>query len=105
MGQSIRFFLFCFVLFSFYMHKFPVTVKNLSKTLDPQLLFFQKSIYIPVLSVYNGLTNIYIYISMASFLWDIGNQNSPRRDAAKLGVASGVILLSDIIEIKLKYCS
>ena len=31
-------------------------------------------------------------ISLASFLWNIGKQNSPRWDAAKRGVPSGAIL-------------
>ena len=30
----------------------------------------------------------------ASFLWDIGKQNSPRCDAAKHGVPSGTILFA-----------
>ena len=34
--------------------------------------------------------------SLASFLWDICKQNSPRSDAAKRGVPSGVILFADI---------
>ena len=33
-------------------------------------------------------------ISLASFLWDIGKQNSPRCDAAKRGVPSGAILFA-----------
>ena len=39
-------------------------------------------------------------ISLASFLWDIGKQNSPRCDAAKRGVPSGAILFADIIFIE-----
>ena len=35
-----------------------------------------------------------IHISLVSFLWDIGNQNSPRCDAAKRGVPSGAILFA-----------
>ena len=34
------------------------------------------------------------HISLASFLWDIGKQNSPRCDAAKRGVPSGAILFA-----------
>ena len=34
------------------------------------------------------------HISLASFLWDIGKQNSPRCDAAKHGVPSGAILFA-----------
>ena len=34
------------------------------------------------------------HISLASFLWDIGNQNSPRCNAAKRGVPSGAILFA-----------
>ena len=39
---------------------------------------------------YVGLT----HISLASFLWDIGKQNSPRCDAAECGVSSGAILFA-----------
>ena len=39
-------------------------------------------------------------ISLASFLWDIGKQNSPRCDAAKCGDPSGAILFADMIFIK-----
>ena len=34
------------------------------------------------------------HISLSSFLWDIGKQNSPRCDAAKRGVPSGTILFT-----------
>ena len=34
------------------------------------------------------------HISLASFLWDIGKQNSPRCDAAKRGVPSGASLFA-----------
>ena len=34
------------------------------------------------------------HISMASFLWDTGKQNSHRCDAVKSGVASGAILFA-----------
>ena len=34
------------------------------------------------------------HISLASFLWDIGNKKSPRCDAAQRGVPSGVILFA-----------
>ena len=40
--------------------------------------------------------NPYVY-SLASFLWDIGKQNSPRWDAAKRGVPSGA-------NMKLRHC-
>ena len=43
-----------------------------------------------------SLTHIYL----ASFLWDIGKQNSPRCDAAKRGVPSGAILIAEIIFIE-----
>ena len=33
------------------------------------------------------------HISLASFLWDIGKQNSPRCDAAKRGAPSGLFCL------------
>ena len=44
----------------------------------------------------NGLTNI----SLASFLWDKGKQNSPRCDAAKRGIPSGAILFAYMIFIE-----
>ena len=34
------------------------------------------------------------HLSLASFLWDIGKQNSPRCDAAKRGVPSGAFLFA-----------
>ena len=39
-------------------------------------------------------------ISLASFLLDIGKQNSPRCDAAKHDVPSGAILFAHIIFIE-----
>ena len=39
------------------------------------------------------------YIILASFLWDIGNYNSPRYDAAKRGILSGAILFSEMLFI------
>ena len=39
----------------------------------------------------------YLTHSLASFLWDIGKQYSPRCDAAERGVPSGAILL-DLLE-------
>ena len=48
-----------------------------------------------------------IHISLVSFLWDIGQQNSPRCDAAKCGIPSGAIMFAYINfieknEIKIK---
>ena len=40
------------------------------------------------------------HISLVSFLWDIGKQNSPRCDAAKRGVPSGDILFDYMIFIE-----
>ena len=40
------------------------------------------------------------HLSLSSFLWDIGKQNSPRCDAAERGVPSGVILFAKRIFIK-----
>ena len=34
------------------------------------------------------------HLSLASLLWDIGKQNSPRCDAAERGVPSGTILFA-----------
>ena len=34
------------------------------------------------------------HLSLASLLWDIGKQNSPRRDAAERGVPSGAIMFA-----------
>ena len=39
-------------------------------------------------------------LSLASFLWDIGTQNSPRCDAAKRGVPSEAILFAILIFIE-----
>ena len=46
--------------------------------------------------LYKALT----HISLASFLLDIGKQNSPRFNAAERGVPSGGILFADMIFIK-----
>ena len=40
---------------------------------------------------------------MASFLWDIWKQNSPRCDATKRGVPSGAILFAYMIFIEKLY--
>ena len=37
---------------------------------------------------------ILTHLSLASLLWDIGKQNSPRCDAAERGVPSGAILFA-----------
>ena len=37
---------------------------------------------------------ILTHLSLASFMWDIGKQNSPRCDAAERGVPSGAILFA-----------
>ena len=37
---------------------------------------------------------ILTHLSLASLLWDIGKQNSPRWDAAERGVPSGAILFA-----------
>ena len=41
-----------------------------------------------------GITFILTHFSLASLLWDIGKQNSPRCDAAERGVPSGAILFA-----------
>ena len=40
------------------------------------------------------------HLSLASLLWDLGKQNSPRCDAAERGVPSGAILFARRIFIK-----
>ena len=40
------------------------------------------------------------HISLASFLWDIGKQNSPRCNAANVGMPSGAILFAYTIFIR-----
>ena len=40
------------------------------------------------------LTLSLTHLSLASLLWDIGKQNSPRCDAAERGVPSGAILFA-----------
>ena len=48
------------------------------------------------------------HLSLASLLWDIGKQNSPRRDAAKRGVPSAAIMFAQGQQInrdlKHQYC-
>ena len=48
-------------------------------------------------------TLLLTHISLASFLWDISKQHSPRCDAAERGVPSGAILIAhrNFIENKL----
>ena len=48
----------------------------------------------------NISVQILTHISLASFLWDIGKQNSPRCDAEKRGVPSGAILFAYMIFIE-----
>ena len=43
------------------------------------------------------------HLSLASLLWDIGKQNSPRCDAEECGVPSGAILFVNFIEKLDKY--
>ena len=43
---------------------------------------------------HSGLTATLTHISLASLLWNIGKQNSPRCDAAECGVPSGAILFA-----------
>ena len=38
--------------------------------------------------------SVLTHLSLASLLWDIGKQNSPRCDAAERGVPSGAILFA-----------
>ena len=40
------------------------------------------------------LSHLLAHISLASFLWDIGKQNSPRCEAAERGLPSGAILFA-----------
>ena len=40
------------------------------------------------------VVSILTHLNMASFLWDIGKQNSPRCDAAKHSVSSRAILFA-----------
>ena len=48
-------------------------------------------------------TYILAHLSLASFLWDIGKQYSPRCDAAERCVPSGAILFGKRIFIKSLY--
>ena len=41
-----------------------------------------------------GPSEILTHLSLASLLWDISKQNSPRCDAAERGVPSGTILFA-----------
>ena len=50
-----------------------------------QHFYIEKSVF-----HHNHLT----HLSLASLLWDIGKQNSPRWDAAERGVPSGAILFA-----------
>ena len=48
----------------------------------------------------SGNTYFFLGLSLASFLWDIGKQNSPRCDVAKGGIPSEAILFADLIFIE-----
>ena len=41
-----------------------------------------------------GTQRVLTHLSLASFLWDIGKQNSPRCDPTECGVPSGAILFA-----------
>ena len=47
-------------------------------------------------SIYHGIcvSSDLTHLSLASLLWDIGKQNSPRCDAAERGIPSGAILFA-----------
>ena len=47
-----------------------------------------------LICVGGGLYPVLTHISLASFLWDIGKQNSTRCEAAKRSVPSGAILFA-----------
>ena len=53
---------------------------------------FMSDYYISLISYYSVI--ILTHISLASLLWDIGKQNSPRCDAAERGVPSAAILFA-----------
>ena len=52
-------------------------------------LFILKSLH-----QFNHVMPLLTHLSLAALLWDIGEQNSPRCDAAKRGVPSGAILFA-----------
>ena len=58
--------------------------------------FASNSICNPLMQQMHLLT----HLSLASFLWDIGKQHSPRCDTAKHGVPSGSILFANRIFIE-----
>ena len=41
-----------------------------------------------------GTSQMLTHVCLASFLWDIGKQNSPKCDVAKCGIPSGTILFA-----------
>ena len=59
-----------------------VSVKTMAVSMDPK--------DIDIIRLICRLT----HLSLASLLWDIGKQNSPRCDAAERGVPSGAILFA-----------
>ena len=56
------------------------TQVSVYRTIGPQVSFFK--------------VNFLTHLSLASVLWDIGKQNSPRCDAKECGVTSGAILFA-----------
>ena len=59
---------------------------------DKGNVFHCKQYYLPTLNHFRTL--IFTHLSLASFLWDMGKQHSPRWDAAERGVPSGAILFA-----------
>ena len=53
-----------------------------------------ESCFILHLISHNSQFDKLTHLSLASLLWDIGKQNSPRCDAAERGVPSGAILFA-----------
>ena len=70
-------------------------INTRQKVINTQLFIDQYDPYkVPPRQVFAYYRLILTHISLASLLWDIGKQNSPRCDAAECGVPSGAILFA-----------
>ena len=58
------------------------------------VLFYREDFFFSFVSPSTICLFVLTHLSLASLLWDIGKQNSPRCDAAERGVPSGTILFA-----------
>ena len=80
-----------------YFHKRSIPYKDTLFAFRVPVLTFISVLYIQNNRINRGvliISNHLTHLSLASLLWDIGKQHSPRCDAAERGVPSGAILFA-----------